>query len=137
MLTESSHGMVPSGVNAIRSKLKEESKRFYQEILNPQRKDTVYDYPVFNFVKVMTLCHSVVCDVDSYVGDIRYQASSPDELALVQGAKSFGMQLVARNHNRLEVENRLVDMKEIYKVVSEFPFDSTRKCMSVIVKDQF
>jgi magnesium-transporting ATPase (P-type) len=28
-------------------------------------------------------------------------------------------------------------VKEIFKVVSEFPFDSTRKCMSVIVRDQF
>jgi magnesium-transporting ATPase (P-type) len=54
----------------------------------------------------------------------------------VNGAKDFGIQLVARNHNRLEVENRIADMKEIYKVVAEFPFDSTRKCMSVIVKDQ-
>ena len=134
-VSKSTDGMTMSGVSLIRQKLKEESKRFYQEVLNPHAKKSVYDYPFFNFVKVMTLCHSVVCDVDQFSGEIRYQASSPDELALVQGAKSFGMQLVARNHSRLEVENRLVDMKEIFKVVSEFPFDSTRKCMSVIVKD--
>lgn len=30
-----------------------------------------------------------------------------------------------------------MDSKENYRIVAEFPFDSTRKCMSVIVRDQF
>lgn len=54
-------------------------------------------------------------------------------MALVLGAKEIGMELVARNHSKLEIENKITDNKEIYKVVAEFPFDSTRKCMSVIV----
>ena len=44
---------------------------------------------------------------------------------------------MARNHQKLEIENILMDIKETYKVVAEFPFDSTRKCMSVIVRDQY
>jgi magnesium-transporting ATPase (P-type) len=43
---------------------------------------------------------------------------------------------VARNHGKLEIENRISDDKEVYKLILEFPFDSTRKCMSVIVEDQ-
>jgi phospholipid-transporting ATPase len=54
---------------------------------------------------------------------------------LVNGAKDVGYELVARNHSKLEIENRITDNKEIYKVVAEFPFDSSRKCMSVIVRD--
>lgn len=55
----------------------------------------------------------------------------------MNGAKKIGFELVSRNHSRLEIENKLGDIKIIYKVVAEFPFDSTRKCMSVIVRDQF
>ena len=90
-----------------------------------------------NFVRVLALCHTIVCDVDVMTKEIRYQASSPDELALVNGAKDFGYELVSRNHNKIEIENKLIDVKEIFKVLAEFPFDSTRKCMSVIVRDQF
>ena len=81
------------------------------------------------------MCHTVVCDISG--NDIKYQASSPDELALINGAKDFGYKLVARNHQKLEIENKHVDIKETFKVVAEFPFDSTRKCMSVIVRDQY
>lgn len=42
---------------------------------------------------------------------------------------------MARNHGKLEIENRILDTKDIYKLMVEFPFDSTRKCMSVIVKN--
>ena len=75
--------MASSGIDQIRKKLKEESRRYFKEAANSRRRDSVYDYPFLNFMHVMTLCHSVVCDVDSLTGEIRYQASSPDELALI------------------------------------------------------
>ena len=121
----------------MRAKLKEETVRYFKSLRNPNVKDSIYDYPYMNFVRVLALCHTIVCDVDVMTKEIRYQASSPDELALVNGAKDFGYELVSRNHNKIEIENKLIDVKEILKVVAEFPFDSTRKCMSVIVRDQF
>lgn len=56
---------------------------------------------------------------------------------MVNGAKDFGYELISRNHNKIEIENKLIDVKKYFKVMAEFPFDSTRKCMSVIVRDQF
>eukprot|EP00347_Sterkiella_histriomuscorum_P003801 403362887 len=132
---ENDDGMNYSGVSYVKQKLKEECRRYYKNVKNEN--NSIYNYPYMSFVKVLALCHTVVCDIDLETKEIRYQASSPDELALVQGARDFGLMLVSRNHNKLELENKLLDVKEIYKVVAEFPFDSTRKCMSVIVRDQF
>ena len=134
---EDSEGMTKEGIHQIRARVKEETKAFYKAIKDPNKKMNILDYPHLNFLKIMSLCHTVVCDTSGITNVVRYQASSPDELALVNGAKDIGVELVARNHNRLEIENRIGDVKETYKVMAEFPFDSTRKCMSVIVKDQW
>lgn len=137
ILESMSDGMVKSGVEELKQQLKSESKKFYKALRDASKHDSPYDYPHLNFLKVLTLCHSVVCDTSGITNVVRYQASSPDELALVNGAKDVGIELVARNHARLEIENKLIDVKENYKVVAEFPFDSTRKCMSVIIRDQY
>jgi magnesium-transporting ATPase (P-type) len=84
---ENLEGMAKSGINAVKAKLREESKRYYKNIRNPKIKDSIYDYPYMNFVRVLALCHTVVCDIDVLTKEIRYQASSPDELALASGAK--------------------------------------------------
>jgi phospholipid-transporting ATPase len=76
-------------------------------------------------------------------GEIVLSASSPDEEALVLGAKYFGFEFV----NRQEGVTRLLvrDMagpleavgaavEEKYEVLRELPFNSDRKRMSVIVR---
>lgn len=128
-------GMYKSGIISVKQKLKEEYKKYFKNLKSVGNDHSIYQYPYMNFVRVLALCHTVVCDVDLETKEVRYQASSPDELALVSGARDFGIELVSRNHNKLELENKIVDTKEIFKVVAEFPFDSTRKCMSVIVRD--
>lgn len=69
--------MVPSGVKHIGVDIKKEKK---------QMKDGDFPY-VTEFFKLLALCHTIVCDVDENTGEIKYSASSPDELALVQGAR--------------------------------------------------
>ena len=44
--------------------------------------------------------------------------------------------MLAREHGRLYIVNRNTKDKLVYKVEAEFPFDSTRKRMSVILKDE-
>lgn len=53
----------------------------------------------------------------------------------MQGAKVAGIQLKSKEHNRVTIFNTITKETKIFKVVAEFPFDSIRKRMSVVVKD--
>ena len=62
-----------------------------------------------------------------------YEAESPDELALVNAAYSYECCLINRspNHILVSVPNKgLVE----YEVLKILPFDSSRKCMSIVVR---
>lgn len=63
-----------------------------------------------------------------------YQASSPDELALIQGAKQSGLVLKERSQQFIKIRNELTGGIEDYEILREFPFDSDRKRMTLIVK---
>lgn len=64
---------------------------------------------------------------------MKYQASSPDELALVDGAASIGYKFVNRSSNNVTIT--IWDNEpETWTTHVEFPFDSARKRMSLIVE---
>jgi len=48
-----------------------------------------------------------VVDKDPRTGEILYQASSPDELALIQGGKQGGMVLIERTQANMKIMNEL------------------------------
>jgi magnesium-transporting ATPase (P-type) len=77
----------------------------------------------------LAVCHSIL--VDEKTG--KYNASSPDELALVNAAKFFGVEF-----KKLDEENNMiVDFKgqqRSYRLLNILEFNSTRKRMSVIVE---
>jgi magnesium-transporting ATPase (P-type) len=99
--------------------------------------------PVLDFFKALAVCHTVVCDSEYEYTDENpiptYQASSPDELALVQGASSVGIIFKSRAHSILTLQNMnsVPFQEETFRVLAEFPFDSTRKCMSVLLQDEY
>lgn len=65
----------------------------------------------------------------------RFNASSPDELALVNAAKFFGAVFIKRD----EDNNMIIRFKNKeyrYRLLNILEFTSTRKRMSVIVEDQ-
>lgn len=76
------------------------------------------------------VCHTIV--VDERKGT--YNAASPDELALVNGAKQFGYEFkgIDKNDNLL-VEDKMLSTVLKYKLLNVCDFNSTRKRMSVIV----
>ena len=95
-----------------------------------------YEYPyISDFLVVLTLCNNVISEISNIDNKIYYKASSPDELSLVQGAKQCGMQLVGREHDRTTIFNMVTKKHFQYQLICEFPFDSVRKRMSVLVKD--
>ena len=62
-----------------------------------------------------------------------YNASSPDELALVNGARHLGFAFESRDDEGNMV-CRAWDVQRRYKLLNVIEFDSTRKRMTVIVK---
>lgn len=62
-----------------------------------------------------------------------YEAESPDELALVNAAFSYDTCLISRTPSHILVN--VVGRGQIeFEVLKILPFDSNRKCMSVIVR---
>ena len=82
----------------------------------------------------LSLCHSILVDVDKEAGTRNFLSSSPDEMALIEGAKWGGYAFAARNSQYVGIENAHTKGKEIYELLHEFPFDSDRKRMSVLLR---
>ncbi|EEQ37721.1 phospholipid-translocating P-type ATPase, flippase family protein [Clavispora lusitaniae] len=80
-------------------------------------------------------------DIDHLETDsqIRYQASSPDELALIQAARDLGFILLDKENNIAQIKTypngfNAAPKIEQYEVLDFIEFSSVRKRMSVIVK---
>ncbi|EEB10431.1 conserved hypothetical protein [Pediculus humanus corporis] len=83
------------------------------------------------FMELLSVCHTVIPEkVD---GGLVYQAASPDERALVNGAKSYGWTFVTRTPDFVEVN--VLGTLQRFIILNVIEFTSKRKRMSVIVKD--
>ncbi len=83
----------------------------------------------------MAICHSVIPEYNKDTGETIYNSSSPDESALVNGANFLGCQFLDRNEEniiKINFKNRIYNFKLLYL----FEFNSDRKRMSVIIKDE-
>lgn len=60
-------------------------------------------YELFNLFRLLAVCHTVVVDRDPITDEILYQASSPDELALIQGAKQAGFVLLEKSPSEMTI----------------------------------
>nr|CAG8433905.1 14545_t:CDS:10 [Entrophospora candida] len=85
------------------------------------------------FFSLLAVCHTVIPErKNNDPNDIVYQASSPDEGALVKGALILGYKFLTRRPKSVTI---LVDGKESeYEILSICEFNSTRKRMSTIVR---
>nr|XP_006820513.1 PREDICTED: probable phospholipid-transporting ATPase IA-like [Saccoglossus kowalevskii] len=89
---------------------------------------------IYNFLTLMSVCHTVVPEKDRNDPDIvHYQSASPDEAALVKGAKGLGFVFNVRTPEYIIIEEMGQVVK--YDVLSVLEFSSTRKRMSVIVRN--
>uniref|UniRef100_A0A671T6Q8 Phospholipid-transporting ATPase n=1 Tax=Sinocyclocheilus anshuiensis TaxID=1608454 RepID=A0A671T6Q8_9TELE len=85
---------------------------------------------ICEFLTMMAVCHTVVPEREG--NQIIFQASSPDEGALVKGAKSLGFVFTARTPHSVIIEAR--GNEQIYELLNVLEFSSNRKRMSVIVR---
>ncbi|KAL7680373.1 putative P-type ATPase, HAD-like superfamily [Plasmopara halstedii] len=95
-------------------------------------------HKIEEFMTLLALCHGVMLErVEPTDDDVSpsgvYSASSPDELALVCGAKYFGYEFIDREPGSVSIKkpDGIVDQYDILEV---FEFDSNRKRMSVVVQ---
>ncbi|KAJ9097691.1 hypothetical protein QFC21_004728 [Naganishia friedmannii] len=67
-------------------------------------------------------------------GSITYQASSPDEVAIVQWTESVGITLIARDRKQMTLRD-LTGGLHVYRILAVFPFTSESKRMGIIVRE--
>ncbi|KIP06661.1 hypothetical protein PHLGIDRAFT_106736 [Phlebiopsis gigantea 11061_1 CR5-6] len=88
---------------------------------------------VHDVVLSLALCHNVT-PVTNDDGSVTYQASSPDEVAIVKWTESVGLTLTFRDRTRIELQSP-TGSKLVYEVLEIFPFTSESKRMGIIVRD--
>ncbi|CAB3402424.1 unnamed protein product [Caenorhabditis bovis] len=64
-----------------------------------------------------------------------YDSESPDELALVEAAREYGVRLMRRRFDEVVVHLRHSGKCMQYKVLHTLPFDADRKRMSVVIRE--
>ena len=88
---------------------------------------------IHHFLSLLATCHTVIPERrEEKPGEIKYQAASPDEGALVEGAVTLGYRFVARRPRSVTI---LVNGEEQeYELLAVLEFNSTRKRMSTIFR---
>eukprot|EP00027_Filamoeba_sp_ATCC50430_P017093 CAMPEP_0168565858 /NCGR_PEP_ID=MMETSP0413-20121227/14088_1 /TAXON_ID=136452 /ORGANISM="Filamoeba nolandi, Strain NC-AS-23-1" /LENGTH=1122 /DNA_ID=CAMNT_0008597795 /DNA_START=123 /DNA_END=3488 /DNA_ORIENTATION=+ len=81
---------------------------------------------------LLSVCHTVIPEVEK--DKVIYQASSPDEAALVKAAKYFGFNFHKRTPKTVTVQIGGKDFE--YKILNVLEFTNVRKRMSVIVRTE-
>ena len=87
-------------------------------------------------ITAMCLCNNVTPVIDDNdPNNITYQASSPDEVALVKFAVTLNMRLVGRTDKAINILDAN-DVNEEFEVLANFPFSSDTKRMGIILKNK-
>jgi phospholipid-transporting ATPase len=88
---------------------------------------------IHHFLALLSTCHTVIPErTDEKGGAIKYQAASPDEGALVEGAVMMGYQFTARKPRAVQITVKGVEYE--YELLAVCEFNSTRKRMSTIFR---
>ncbi|KAK9107222.1 hypothetical protein Syun_023233 [Stephania yunnanensis] len=91
------------------------------------------------FFRLLAICHTAIPEEDEESGKISYEAESPDEAAFVIAARELGFEFYKRTLSSISLHEldplSGVKIERSYKLLSVLEFNSTRKRMSVIVRD--
>lgn len=86
-----------------------------------------------NFLTLLATCHTVIPEFQSN-GEIKYQAASPDEGALVQGGADLGYKFIIRKPSSVTILLEESGEEQVYELLNICEFNSTRKRMSAIFR---
>jgi len=90
---------------------------------------------VERFFVNLAVCNTVVPSTDEQ-GNLKYQASSPDEEALVQGAAYLGFKLISRTTDEVVIQVAGEPKPRVYDILAVLEFNSDRKRMSIITRSR-
>ncbi|KAG6016362.1 hypothetical protein E4U43_003747, partial [Claviceps pusilla] len=91
---------------------------------------------VRDVVLALALCHNVTPTIDTEDGKeiTSYQASSPDEIAIVKWTESVGLKLSSRDRKSMTLESAETGRPVVrVRILEAFPFTSDGKRMGIIV----
>lgn len=103
-------------------------KRLAENRINHSSADIIH-----HFLALLSTCHTVIPEMNAEKPDkIKYQAASPDEGALVEGAVLLGYKFIARKPRSVMI---MVEGQQYeYELLAVCEFNSTRKRMSTIFR---
>ncbi|XP_022924003.1 putative phospholipid-transporting ATPase 9 [Cucurbita moschata] len=91
------------------------------------------------FLQLLAICHTALPEIDEETGNISYEAESPDEAAFVIAAREFGFEFYERTQTSISLREfdptSARKVERSYQLLDVLEFNSTRKRMSVIVRD--
>ncbi|KAJ2887653.1 aminophospholipid translocase, partial [Coemansia asiatica] len=87
---------------------------------------------LFEFFQLLATCHTVIPEQRPGDAAIEYQASSPDEAALVKGASLADFVFTTRKPRSINVQ--VMGVEKEYEVLNINEFNSTRKRMSAVLR---
>jgi phospholipid-translocating ATPase len=114
--------------------------RDIRELVNylSQRPDSAFAQQAKLMLLCMALCHSCVPETTQNGTAIDFQASSPDELALVRATRDMGFLMRSRDHETvvlaLSSPPSTSISTETYELLNVIEFSSNRRRMSVIMR---
>uniref|UniRef100_A0A2S2QFH4 Phospholipid-transporting ATPase n=1 Tax=Sipha flava TaxID=143950 RepID=A0A2S2QFH4_9HEMI len=83
------------------------------------------------FFKVLALCHTVMPSWKN--GELKYQAQSPDESALVSAARNFGVVFKERTPNTVTID--VMGETRVLELLCILDFNNMRRRMSVVFRE--
>ncbi|KAI9711316.1 MAG: hypothetical protein M1820_002303 [Bogoriella megaspora] len=103
-----------------------------------EKPDSAFAHKAKLMLLCMALCHSCVPEVTQNGTVLDFQASSPDELALVRAAREMGFLMCSRDHESITLAlsspTRASNGREIYDILNIIDFSNDRRRMTVIVR---
>ncbi|MCL7047788.1 hypothetical protein MKW94_019448 [Papaver nudicaule] len=92
------------------------------------------------FFRILAVCHTAIPELNEDTGGYTYEAESPDEAAFLVAAREFGFEFCRRTQSSVFVQERYPSyespIEREYKILNLMEFNSKRKRMSVIVRDE-
>jgi len=101
--------------------------------IHEPNKDVIRD-----FFRLLAICHTCIPEVDE-TDKVSYEAESPDEAAFVIAARELGFEFYKRAQTSIVIRerdpNQDVPQPRNYELLNVLEFSSSRRRMSVIVRD--
>lgn len=128
------------GVSSRPNELHAPSKKSQQQPFVKQLAKDIKQGKIENSIifDVLTCCHDVIVRSDPITKEKNFNASSPDELAILKFTTELGYDFEGFDDSSLEmiVKNVFTSKTHKFKRLAMFRFTSDRARMSVLVKDQ-